>query len=144
MREARLRRGLQRNGIGVNSEEPEAPYDGNDQDCDGENPVNVDGDGNEAAQGGGQNCDDDDNVVHPGQVENCLAGDTECDGEESEDVDIVGRDSLTSSETALPQLLGPSDLIVNILNFALDALVGSRSVRHEGSLWGISQRKGPW
>ncbi len=57
---------------------PETPYDGVDQDCDGQDLVDVDGDG---VPGPAEDCDDDDPAVHPGAGEDCADGiDNDCDG----------------------------------------------------------------
>ena len=62
---------------------PDTPYDGIDQDCDGDDLVDADGDGHTALQaiGGTPDCDDTDAGIHPGAVD--LAGDDidqNCDG----------------------------------------------------------------
>ena len=60
---------------------PEEPYDGVDQDCDGEDLDDVDGDG---FSGGseGDDCNDDDPSVHPEKPEDCADGvDNDCDGQ---------------------------------------------------------------
>ena len=57
---------------------PEEPYDGVDQDCDGEDVVDVDGDG---VPGPGEDCDDEAPDVFPGADEVCDDGvDNDCDG----------------------------------------------------------------
>ncbi len=57
---------------------PEEPYDGVDQDCDGDDVVDVDGDG---VPGPDEDCDDEDPDVFPGAAEVCDDGaDNDCDG----------------------------------------------------------------
>lgn len=59
---------------------PEIPYDGIDQDCDGEDLLDVDGDG---VNGGaaGPDCDDAHALIFPGAAEICTDGiDGDCDG----------------------------------------------------------------
>ncbi|MDP7110376.1 MAG: MopE-related protein, partial [Myxococcota bacterium] len=59
---------------------PEIPYDGIDQDCDGEDVSDVDGDGYLGGTGG-DDCDDNDDTVYPGADEICDDGvDSDCDG----------------------------------------------------------------
>ncbi len=76
-------------GVDCNDEDPdihpdaaEVPYDGIDQDCDGEDLLDADGDGYDTAWFGGDDCDDEDPDVHPGADETC--GDTvdaDCTGD---------------------------------------------------------------
>jgi len=68
---------------------PEIPYDGIDQDCDGEDETDVDGDF--YAGGSGTDCDDTDPDVHPGATEIAKDGiDQDCDGEDAIDGDGDG------------------------------------------------------
>ncbi|MDP2307856.1 MAG: MopE-related protein [Pseudomonadota bacterium] len=62
----------------------ERPYDGVDQDCDGADLVDVDGDGEDAEEAGGADCDDADASIHTAAVEVCDAVDDNCNGEADE------------------------------------------------------------
>jgi len=64
----------------------EVPYDGVDQDCNGEDLVDVDGDGFDAAEVGGDDCDDTDSTVNPAGVEVCNEVDDDCNGNVDEGV----------------------------------------------------------
>jgi hypothetical protein len=71
---------------------PEVPYDGVDQDCDGDDLVDVDGDGFDAlGVDDGTDCDDADPGTHPGAAETPYDGiDQDCDGADLSDVDADG------------------------------------------------------
>ena len=70
---------------------PEVPYDGVDQNCDGADLLDVDGDGFDGAQAGGDDCDDDDPTVNPLGVEIAYDGiDQDCSGLDLNDVDEDG------------------------------------------------------
>ncbi len=58
----------------------EVPYDGIDQDCDGQDLVDVDTDGHVAVEAGGDDCDDNNSAVRPGVSEMCDGLDNNCDG----------------------------------------------------------------
>jgi hypothetical protein len=57
----------------------EYPYDGIDQDCDGEDLTDQDGDGHDAVVAGGEDCDDLDSSIYPGAEEVCDDEDNDCD-----------------------------------------------------------------
>ena len=72
----------------------ERPYDGIDQDCDGEDLTDVDRDGFDGRSGGGNDCDDFDDTVHPGAAEIALDDiDQDCDGLDLLDGDGDGFES---------------------------------------------------
>ena len=58
----------------------EVPYDGIDQDCAGGDLTDVDGDGYDAEEVGGEDCDDSATTVHPDAEEYCDDLDNDCDG----------------------------------------------------------------
>ncbi len=69
----------------------ETPYDGVDQDCDGDDLEDVDGDGYEAPDVGGTDCDDTDATVYPGAPDTWYDGvDSDCAGDDDYDQDGDG------------------------------------------------------
>ena len=80
---------------GVHLGATELPYDGIDQDCDGEDLLDVDGDGYDAVEAGGTDCDDSDATVFPGAAEIAKDGiDQDCDGLDLLDADGDGYNDL--------------------------------------------------
>ena len=74
----------------------ETPYDGVDQDCDGSDLADVDGDGFDARAGGGNDCDDFDDTIHPGATEIARDDiDQDCNGLDLIDGDGDGFDADT-------------------------------------------------
>ncbi len=70
----------------------EIPYDGIDQDCDGNDVLDADGDGYSAEAAGGDDCDDNDALVFPGSVETADGVDENCDGIVDEGTDWYDDD----------------------------------------------------
>ena len=71
---------------------PETPYDDVDQDCDGTDLTDVDGDGHDGAEAGGDDCDDTDPSAYPGGAEIWYDGvDGDCDGLDDDDQDQDGH-----------------------------------------------------
>lgn len=70
----------------------EVPYDGVDQDCDGQDEVDLDGDGYPAVEvADGSDCEDGDSSVYPGATEVPYDGvDQDCDGADLVDADGDG------------------------------------------------------
>jgi hypothetical protein len=92
----------------------EVPYDDIDQDCDGEDLVDLDGDGFVGEAVGGDDCDDEDGSVNPAmeEVENGI--DDNCDGEIDEGFEAPYDDwpvlfSGSNGEVYLTQLAKSSD-----------------------------------
>ena len=70
---------------------PDIPYDGIDSDCGGDSDYDVDADGYDHPDGGGEDCDDADGAVHPGAVDEAYDGiDSDCVGDDDFDDDADG------------------------------------------------------
>ena len=64
------------------------------QDCDGPGDADCDGDGHDAAEQGGDDCDDADPAVYPGATETWYDGvDADCAGDDDDDADGDGHDA---------------------------------------------------
>ncbi len=70
----------------------ETSLDGVDSDCDGEDDVDVDGDGFASWDSGGTDCDDTDSTTNPGAVELADGIDNDCDGDVDEGTAYVDSD----------------------------------------------------
>ncbi len=87
----------------------EVPYDGIDQSCDGEDLVDVDGDGFVAEEAGGNDCDDDNADVHPGAQEipfddldnDCQDGDLKDADEDGYEDDTYGGEDCDDSDASI-------------------------------------------
>jgi hypothetical protein len=83
----------------------EVPYDGIDQDCDGEDLVDVDGDGHYSDTRGGDDCDDEDASINPDVPDNTVDGvDQDCDGIDGSDapVDDTGPGPTDDTDPGTP------------------------------------------
>ena len=76
----------------TNPDATEVPYDGVDNDCDGDDLSDVDGDGYDSDAVGGEDCDDTDAAVHPGAMETADGQDNDCDGQTDEATTWVDDD----------------------------------------------------
>jgi len=86
----------------------EIPYDGIDQDCDGEDLVDVDGDGYFARERGGDDCDDNDASINPGAVDDTVDSvDQDCDGVDGNDAPT--DDTGPADDTAPTDDTSPTD-----------------------------------
>ena len=81
------------------------PYDGQDQDCDGADLTDVDGDGFDAAQVGGPDCDDTDPTVHPEAEEDPGPVDRDCDGLSDPTLPIEPVGCTTAPSPGAPMVL---------------------------------------
>ena len=84
----------------------EVPYDGIDNDCDGEDLADVDGDGYDGGTAG-DDCDDEDDEINPGADEVCDDGlDNDCDGlldgDDEDDCGETGDDDTTGDDDDTP------------------------------------------
>lgn len=64
------------------------PYDGIDQDCNGEDLIDADGDGYDGTAAGGDDCDDTNAEVNPGATDGGNGRDDDCDGDIDENAII--------------------------------------------------------
>lgn len=82
---------------------PDAPYDGVDSDCRGNNDYDVDGDGSKAVAYGGTDCGDEDPAVHAGAPQVCGNGvDDDCDGKQDCLYDDVYVEDLAAGWYTVP------------------------------------------
>lgn len=79
---------------GINPDAEEIPYDGIDQDCDGKDLTDIDGDGFDSYEAGGQDCNDYDASINPSSgniYENCV--------NDAPIVDEIGKITVYETET---------------------------------------------
>ena len=77
----------------VNPSAAEVPYNGVDEDCDGDDLLDAEGDGFDSNEHGGNDCDDAEPAAYPGAVEVAKDGiDQDCDGADLLDADGDGFD----------------------------------------------------
>ena len=94
----------------INPDATELPYNGIDEDCDGADLTDVDGDGWEAEEVGGEDCADVNAGIHPDADELCDdSRDNDCDGHIDEGCSVVdptdpGGMSWTCAQHAGPAL----------------------------------------
>jgi hypothetical protein len=86
----------------------EVPYDTLDQDCDGFDLTDVDGDGHEAIEAGGDDCDDE-NTNIPGEEIAYDGVDQDCDGTDLTDVDGDGSDAPEDCNDTDPSIYPDAD-----------------------------------
>jgi hypothetical protein len=93
----------------VNPAATETWYDGTDADCSGGSDYDADGDTHDSDAYGGDDCDDTDDTVHPGQTddETTPLADVDCDGYVDEDAIVFG--SVVISELSKLSSAGGSD-----------------------------------
>jgi hypothetical protein len=78
----------------IHPDAEDIPYDGIDQDCSGADFADVDDDGYDAVEAGGDDCDDDNADIHPGAEDTPYDGiDQDCSGADSADMDGDGYDA---------------------------------------------------
>ncbi len=83
---------------GLNPDATEIPYDGIDQDCDSLDVNDVDGDGYDAEEAGGDDCDDTSADVHPDASEWANGRDDNCNDVADEQTDVYDDDGDGYSE----------------------------------------------
>ena len=94
----------------INPDASEVPYNGVDEDCDGADLTDVDGDGWDALEAGGEDCADANVGIHPDAEELCDdSRDNDCDGAIDEGCSTVdptnpGGISWTCSQAPAPVL----------------------------------------
>ncbi len=66
----------------VHPDAVDVPYNGVDEDCSGADLVDVDQDGHDALEAGGDDCNDANGAISPSSAESCgQSADEDCDGE---------------------------------------------------------------
>lgn len=78
----------------------EVPYDGIDQDCSGKDLTDVDGDGFDAVEADGADCNDNATGIYPGAPETADEADNDCDGATDEGTAVFDDDGDGTSENA--------------------------------------------
>jgi hypothetical protein len=116
----------------VHPDAVDIPYNGRDEDCDGADLTDVDGDGWDAEEAGGEDCADINPDIHPDAEEVCADGrDNDCDGATDEDCtaeDATDPGGISWTCATAPPTGGPSALLPAFLLLLAARFRGSRVV----------------
>jgi hypothetical protein len=122
----------------IHPEATEVPYNGVDEDCDGEDLRDVDGDGWDAELVGGEDCADANAAIHPDAVEICDDGrDNNCDGRVDEACGSVDPANPGGMAWTCAQAPASATLVLGLLAVAVllrRQRPGSSHTRRAGTL----------